>query len=830
MSLCAVFSHVQSFRRRFRRMLTSPSRGRPIAVRKIHTTEASRTGLTVLALMAIVTSISPRAGAQTPAPSATESNSQSSTTDSPSTSSTVGASPAQSNQAQSNQAQSVQQPPSAAPNVAAPFAVHTDVDYPPNAEGNAVVVLRFVVQVDGTIRDVEVLLGDEPFASAAAASALTWRFYPARRDGQPVAARIDFEVTFEQSVRPTADVPAKQPDAAAETTPNQPPLVSRGSATAAPQDFTEVTVQESLAAGTQTLSRAAARQIPGAFGDPMRGVDLLPGVTPTVSGLPFFYVRGAPPANTGFYFDGVRLPFLYHAFLGPSIIHPELIDAVHLHSGPAPSRYGGNAGGVVEGDMRAPSGNRVVNLSLGVFDAGGMVDTPFADGKGRLFLAGRYSYVALAASLFSSVKADFWNYQGYATYALTPRDNIGVLLIGAYDLAQQEEKWESEFHIADVRWDHSFGRSTSARIAGTIEYDSTEVPDGRSTDFRLAGRATFTHRFSEDLRWESGINGSRDDYDLNVYLGRAQNEIFQLFPSRVDSMFGAYSELSWDVNSRVKVVPGLRVERYSTLGDKEWAIDPRITATYKLTDALQTTHGFGISHQTPNWLPNVAAIRVAGLGPEGLQKAVFTTSGIEARLPNDWVGSAAVFHNAIFAVTDPFGASQSLALEVQERALGRSYGLELSLRRSLTRRFGGMLSYTLSRTTRTYDDRETLSGADRTHVVNLAGLYTLGANWRLGARAVGYSGYPGRLRGEPTVFNQSRAPFFFRADVRVERRFRLSERSYWSIVGELLNATGSPDVLRRVCHQSSQFSDETHCNDTQVGPLMLPNVKVEAVF
>jgi hypothetical protein len=826
MSLCAVFSHVQSFRRRFRRMPTSSSQEGPLAIRKIHTTEASRSGLGALALAAVVTSISPFAVAQTPVPSAAESNPQSPPNQ---------ALPNQTlpNQAASNQALSnpgTDEQPNAVPSVSAPFAVHTDVEYPPNAEGNAVVVLRFVVQVDGSIRDVEVLLGDEPFASAAAASALTWRFYPARRDGQPVAARIDFEVTFEQSVQPAVVVPTEQPNAPLEPTSSQPATMVRGSATAAQQDFTEVTVQESLAAGTQTLSRAAARQIPGAFGDPMRGVDLLPGVTPTVSGLPFFYVRGAPPANTGFYFDGVRLPFLYHAFLGPSIIHPELIDAVHLHSGPVPTRYGGNAGGVVEGDMRAPSGSRVVNLSLGVFDAGGMVDAPFADGKGRLFLAGRYSYVALAASLFSSVKADFWNYQGYATYALTPRDNIGVLLIGAYDLAQQEEKWESEFHIADVRWDHSFGPSTNARIAGTIEYDSTEVPDGRSTDFRLAGRATFTHRFSEDLRWESGINGSRDDYDLNVYLGRAQNEIFELFPSRADSMFGAYTELAWDVSPRVKVVPGLRVERYSTLGDKEWAIDPRITATYKLTDSVQTTHGFGISHQTPNWLPNVAAIRVAGLGPEGLQKAVFTTSGIEARLPNDWVGSAAVFHNAIFAVTDPFGASQSLALEVQERALGRSYGLELALRRSLTRRFGGMLSYTLSRTTRTYDDRETLSGADRTHVINLAGLYTLGANWRLGARAVGYSGYPGRLRGEPTVFNQSRAPFFFRADVRVERRFRLSERSYWSIVGELLNATGSPDVLRRVCHQSDPSSDRADCNDTRVGPLMLPNVKVEAVF
>lgn len=816
MSLCAVPSYVQSFRRIFCRMPAANVGSEREHARKIHLIHAMERGVVERSVIQrwwrgvvvglIVASLSPGAIAQ--------------------------------NDTEATRNPSTDTAPELAA-VASPEPEETSVDYPAGGEGDAVVVLRFVVQSNGTIRDVEVLLGDEPFAGAAAAAALTWRFKPALRNGAPVAARIDFQVSFEQRVEqveaPTPPEvhpdPATTPDAPAPTDPvTTPTSETRGSASASRQETTEVTIQEKLASGTQTLSRAAARQIPGAFGDPMRGVDILPGVTPTISGLPFFYVRGAPPANTGFYFDGVRLPFLYHAFLGPSVIHPELIDAVHLHPGPAPARYGGNAGGVVAGDMRAPGSRRVTNLSLGVFDAGGMVDTPFANGKGRFFAAGRYSYVALAASLFSSVKADFWNYQGYVTYAVTPRDNLGLMLLGAYDLAEQDGKWESEFHIGDLRWDHAFGRATTSRIALTVERDSTEVPDGISTDFRLAGRAQITHRFSEQLKWEAGVNGSRDDYDLHVFLDRAQSEIYTLFPSRVDHMFGGYTELSWDVSPRARVVPGLRVEHYQTLNDEQWAFDPRITATYKLSDSIQTTHGVGISHQTPNWLPNVAAIRVAGLGPKGLQKAVFTTSGIEARLPYDWVGSAAVFHNAIFGVTDPFGANQSLALEVQERSLGRSYGLELALRRSFTRRFGGILSYTLSRTTRTYDDHETVSGADRTHVVNLAGLYTLGANWRLGARLVGYSGYPGRMQGERTSFDQSRAPFFMRADIRAERRFRLSERSYWSIVGELLNSTGSQDVLRRVCYEPLEAGQRVDCKDTQVGPLMLPNVKVEAVF
>src|SRR5690606_11394385 len=116
-----------------------------------------------------------------------------------------------------------------------------------------------------------------------------WRFKPALRDGAPVAARIDFQVSFEQVVQ-AAPVDTPEGGMSSEVTPSvvaEP--ASRGTASASRQVEAEVTIQEKLAAGTQMLSRAAARQIPGAFGDPMRGVDVLPGVTPTISGLPFFY-------------------------------------------------------------------------------------------------------------------------------------------------------------------------------------------------------------------------------------------------------------------------------------------------------------------------------------------------------------------------------------------------------------------------------------------------------------------------------------------------------------------------------------------------------------
>ncbi len=83
-------------------------------------------------------------------------------------------------------------------------------------------------------------------------------------------------------------------------------------------------------ADVKRLGRADVRQMPGAFGDPFRAIEVLPGVTPIVSGLPYFFVRGAPPGNVGYFFDQVNIPLLFHGAAGPGVIHPAFIESVNL--------------------------------------------------------------------------------------------------------------------------------------------------------------------------------------------------------------------------------------------------------------------------------------------------------------------------------------------------------------------------------------------------------------------------------------------------------------------------------------------------------------------
>ncbi len=64
--------------------------------------------------------------------------------------------------------------------------------------------------------------------------------------------------------------------------------------------------------GSLHIPTSETRLIPGAFADPFRVVEVLPGVAPVLSGIPYFYVRGAPPGDVGYRIDNIPVPLLFH--------------------------------------------------------------------------------------------------------------------------------------------------------------------------------------------------------------------------------------------------------------------------------------------------------------------------------------------------------------------------------------------------------------------------------------------------------------------------------------------------------------------------------------
>ncbi|MGK3984574.1 TonB-dependent receptor [Sorangium sp. So ce136] len=730
--------------------------------------------------------------------------------------------------------------------------------YPDGAHGDATVRLVLTVNADGTVRGAVAEEGPEPFASAAVAAATSFRFAPATRSGAPVAARIRVEVRFIEAAPPAPPTTTPTPPGATPLSAAPPPPAPSSPAPGPPPrepPSLEVTVHgEQPAPGVSTLSRAEVRLVPGAFGDPFRAIEMLPGVTPIVSGLPFFYVRGSPPGNVGYFLDGVRVPYLYHLGLGPSVVHPGIVDRVDLYPGGYPARHGRYAGGIVAGETTPPLPYWHGEGTLRLLDAGALVEGPFAGGRGIALLGGRYSYTALLFSLAApGVALDYWDYQARISYEVVPGGRVSLFAFGARDYLANEERGETTtlfdttFHRVDLRYDHAYGRGSALRGALTLGHDETGIQDGQKALTRsLGARLTLDHRLRDETPVRAGLDAVLEDnvIDLGTEVeappgGVEQDDdddIVDILLSRVDFTVGGYIESDIAVTPRLRVTPGLRLDLYHSDDTLALAVDPRLSARLSLAPGVTFVQAHGLASQLPSFVVPIPGVRPR-LG-DGLQRSFQSSAGVELELPEDITATASVFHNAFFNMTDAIGA---IGLDTSDgaltrRALGAATGIELSARRRLTRRIGGFASYTLSRSTRSFGRTRQVTSVDRTHVANLALTYDLGRGYRAGGRAVFYSGLPqGKVDGpssplgspEPTAGGPARwerLPAFLRLDVRLEKRWSIGKTGWLSLVLDVLNATLSKEYIPVPC---SGFSS---CEPEEIGPVTVPILGLEGGF
>jgi len=240
-----------------------------------------------------------------------------------------------------------------------------------------------------------------------------------------------------------------------------------------------------------------------------------------------------------------------------------------------------------------------------------------------------------------------------------------------------------------------------------------------------------------------------------------------------------------------------------------------------------------VAHQASNVPFPVPALQFSQLG-RGLQAAYQMSEALEVKLPAEFIGTAGVFlHNytGVAQLSNNCVSSTDTACVLQT-VDGRAVGAELLVRRALTRRLTGWLSYTLSRAERdnffgaTGTWGHQLSEFDRTHVVNLVGAFDLGKGWRAGARFVAYSGRPYSTTssdGPP----DSRMPPFFRVDLRLEKRWTLRWGTI-AVVAEWLNALLRKEDIGVTC--ATTTSGVERCVPEEIGPITIPSLGVEATF
>lgn len=674
-------------------------------------------------------------------------------------------------------------------------------------------------------------------------------------------ASADADSAFAQpapSAAPPAEAAPAEAGESAPAAPVEPVEVTAATAPAeaeAPPPALEVTIEgEKAPPGSTSFRRRDIREMPGVFGDPYRAIEVQPGVTPAASGIPYYFIRGAPPGNIGYFFDGIQVPLLFHVGGGPSVIPAAIVQRVELHPGTAPVDTGRFAGAVVEAESAPLPYQWRGEAAIRAGDIGGVIEGPLTENV-TVLAGGHYSAATtgLLTLLVPSLSISYADYQARVSWKLGTEARLTLFAFGAFDyLATHAEEGglrttdvllDSDFHRLDLRYDRETAAGGKLRAAVTLGLDQSRSVGVKSArDWKVSARLSAAQPVAEGrVVVRGGADVAVDGYEIQPKAPRCagvcpespddsgteqiEDSFPELFPSRVDLAVGAWADALIALGESSTITPGVRVDHYRSLGETALAVDPRVVGRFGLNEHLKLVSAVGMASQLPGFAP-LPALQIGGI-KGGLQRSLQSSFGAEVKAgPVEMVTS--VFRNATFNLSDPVGTDRGTRLGADRfltRSLGDAYGLEVGARGALRRDMFFMMSYTLARATRTREGLVLPSAYDRTHVGQVALLYDLGSGWRAGVRHVFYSGFPADevVAGRAPSEHPDRVRPFYRFDVRASKRWKIGKGGYLGLILDLQNATLSREVFDVAC-------DDKGCTPRMLGPITIPGLALEAGF
>jgi hypothetical protein len=703
------------------------------------------------------------------------------------------------------------------------------------ALGLETVEVRADVRADGTAV-VESCAHEAAVCDAVAASIARARFEPATRDGEPIASRV--AVRFRVRPPPEPDSPEHEVVTPVEPEPTvaEPDAIAREESEA----FGASAVVDAVPRGAMRLSLDEIREVPGAMGDPFRSLDALPGVTPILSGVPYFYVRGAPPAGTIYLYDGVPLPALFHLGAGPSIVHPRLLGDLEFYSSVPPARHGRFTGGVVSAGGPPDETTLAGEIELRLLDANAYLRVPIDDAS--VEVAGRIGYPGLVVGAISDADLQYWDYQLRARVPAGDGNEVRVLAFGAYDYFSPNEGdfVELHFHRMDARFTREAG-AWQLGVGLRAGYERTEVSEAFSVEGVSVGPRIFASVGDEGTQLRVGADFTATTTSLSSEPDTNLDAILDDTPHR--SAMGAFAELHLEPVDTVELDLGGRIDAWIAGESRALAFDPRARVTWALAPWISVGAAAGVARQ-----PAVFYAPVPGLSEiavdRGLQTAIQTELGTTVKLGDELEVELDVFlhHYENLLFLDAVIASQRACdpsgricreVDIPARSNGLSTGGELFIRRPSEHAFSGWISYTLA-----WAFADDVAGStyvptyDIRHVLNAVASWEIVPGLRVGLRGHLRSGAPFPIWSlsppDALSIRFERMPPFVRLDAQVSYGW---ETSWGKLRVELewFNTTLSREASGLVCTDSSGAPLEP-CEVEYVPAIFFPNLGVRAEF
>ncbi len=548
--------------------------------------------------------------------------------------------------------------------------------------------------------------------------------------------------------------------------------------------------------GVERLSAAEMKFIPQLFGekDPLKAIQLLPGVKSASEGSTGIFVRGGAADQNLILLDEAVVYNASHLLGFFSTFNADAVKDITVYKGGMPARYGGRLSSVI--DIRMNDGNNQrlsVSGGLGLISSKLNIEGPVQKNRSSFLVSGRSTYVDMFLKLskdstINRNKLGFYDLNAKMNFQVGKKDQLFISgYFGSDHLNAGNDfglRWGNS--TATLRWNHIYNNrifSNTSLIYSNYDYD---------IDINLG--ANNLNIYSQIRDWNL-----KQEYQWNVgskhSVGMGFNTIYHtIHPGDVNSSVSSnfnpikfqqryswenalFITDTWKASPHISFTYGLRMSAFSILGPGDFYIinvdgkitdtlrkkpgefyktyfnaEPRFAARYLLNQTSSIKASFARNTQNLHLISNSTTARPT-------DRWVASTNNIKSEIADEFsIGYYKNFTHQFEFTTETYYKNMQNQIDYRDGAdinnpdviesqllygKGRAYGVEFLLKKT-SGKLKGWISYTLSKTEKKisginenawYNSRQ-----DRTHDVAIVTAYQLPRNWILSANWIFYTG------------------------------------------------------------------------------------------
>jgi hypothetical protein len=502
--------------------------------------------------------------------------------------------------------------------------------------------------------------------------------------------------------------------------------------------------------------------------DIIKTLQFLPGISSGMEGSSQLNIRGGTNDQTLYLLDDVPVYNQNHTFGFFSIFNSDAINNVDLYKGGIPTQYGDKLSGVVnvslkEGDYEGHN----ISISMGLLALTAATNGYIIKDKISYNIAGRRSFLDLLYSGLMSLSGEsdggnamisFYDINSKLSWKINSKNNISWQIYHGFDdiygankSNRDEEKFSEKFGYgwktfmtslryysqikSNILLSNTFyftSLDNFDRYKNEIKtpYEKIKKENGTSSLLKeFGGKIGFEHNLSNNYKLFYGMEGAYQKYTPEYVYKEENNQHITYhyenlnlakFSGYINNEFG-YKKLFFNA--------GIRSSLYDNKKDKQFVIEPRVKATYYLKEKnkfmiaydrmyqpINTINEMNYNIQTDFWIP---------YQEDKLPKS----SQISIGWKNYTTSNLTISMEAYYKTMSNLLMIKNLENYIDfhsdfETGKGKSMGIEFMAEYSKNK-FTTWISYTLSKSNRTFNGETFQFKYDAPHSLSAFGNYIL---------------------------------------------------------------------------------------------------------